>query len=82
MTKDNVKKRIQEHNESITRYYEGELAEALGAKDGKITLDKWFKAQELIKAQGFYEKGMKILKECRKAGFDVKMNMQDNRLVF
>lgn len=81
MTKEEVKRRMQEHNESITRYYEGELAEALGAKDGKISLDKWFKAQELIKAQGFYDKGIKIVRECQAAGFDVKMNMQDNSLV-
>lgn len=82
MTKEEVKARVKAHNEMIDNYINNDLAKELGAKNGKITLDKWFKAQELINKQGFYGKAKELLNELRKAGFDVKINMQDNKLVF
>ena len=81
MTKDEAKAIINKHNESIDNYINNDLAKELGAKNGKISMNQWFKAQELIKAQGFYEKGMEILRDLRSKGFDVKMNMQSNKLV-
>ena len=81
MKKEEAIKRIKEHNESIDTYINSTLAQELGAKDGKISMNQWFKAQSLINEQKFYEKGMTILQELRNEGFDVKMNMQSNKLV-
>lgn len=81
MMKEEAIRKIQEHNDSIDTYINSTLAQELGAKDGKISMNQWFKAQSLIKEQNFYEKGMSILQELRSAGFDVKMNMQSNKLV-
>lgn len=82
MTREEARAIIQAHNESIDNYINGELARQLGAKDGKVSMNQWFKAQELINAQGFYKKGMAILEDLRRKGFDVKMNMQSHKLVF
>lgn len=82
MTKQDVINAIQAHNNAIDNYINGELSKKLNAKNGKIKMDQWFKAQTLIKEQNFYEKGMVILKELRAEGFDVKMDMQSNKLVF
>lgn len=81
MMKEEAIRKIKEHNDSIDTYINSTLAHELGAKDGKISMNQWFKAQALIKEQNFYEKGMTILKELRNEGFDVKMNMQSNKLV-
>lgn len=82
MTKEEAKAKVSAHNEMIDNYINNDLAKELGAKNGKITLDQWFKAQELINKQGFYSKAKKLLNELRAAGFNVKINMQSNKLVF
>lgn len=82
MTKQDVINAIQAHNNAIDNYINGELSKKLNAKNGKIKMNQWFKAQTLIKEQNFYKKGMVILKELRAEGFDVKMDMQSNKLVF
>ena len=51
-------------------------------KNGKISMNDWFKAQHIINDQHFYEEGHAIQMKLRNAGYDVKMNMQDNTLVF
>ena len=74
-------KSIKEHNESIDNYINVTLAKELNAVNGEIRLDQWFKAQQLIKKQGFYEKAIAILEPARNAGYDVKINMQSYKLV-
>ncbi len=81
MTLEDVKRMVQEHNDSIDAYINGPLAKELNAKNGMIRMEQWFKGNALIKEQGFYEKGMAILKPARAAGYDVKMDMQSNKLV-
>ena len=73
---------IKAHNESIDNYINGELAERLHAKGGKIEMNQWFEAQRLIKEQDFYGKGRELQKKMRAEGFDVKMDMQANKLVY
>lgn len=81
MTKGEAQEIILTHNKSIDDYINIELAKELNAKDGKISINQWFKAQQFINAQNFYKKGMAILNDLRNQGFDVKMNMQSNKLV-
>ena len=77
-----VIKMIKEHNDSIDSFIHGELAEKLGAKNGRISFEQWFIAQKLINEQNFYDKAMVLLNKCRDDGFDVKINMQSNKLVY
>ncbi len=80
--KSDVLDLIEKHNNEIDGFIYGELSEKLGAKNGKIRLDQWFKAQELIKEKRFYEKGMDLLKLFRDDGWDVKIDAQSNKLRF
>ena len=57
-------------------------AEGVRVKNGKISMNDWFKAQTIIQKQNFYKEGHEIQMELRNAGYDVKMNMQDDTLVF
>ena len=73
-------------NEKIHNFMKVELpklleAEGLPVKNGKIKMNDWFKAQEIIQRQNFYQEGHAIQMELRAAGHDVKMNMQDHTLV-
>ena len=57
-------------------------SEGVRVKNGRISMNDWFKANEIINRQNFYEEGHAIQMELRNAGYDVKMNMQDHTLVF
>ena len=57
-------------------------SEGVRVKNGKICMNDWFKAQTIIQKQNFYKEGHAIQMELRDAGYDVKMNMQDDTLVF
>ena len=50
--------------------------------NGKISASSWFAAQYLINEQKFFGKAMKILSSVRAMGFDVKVDMQSNKLVW
>ena len=82
MDRNDVIRMIIQHNDSIDNYINGELAERLGAVNGRISLDKWFKAQELLSEQDFYKKGYAILRPCRDAGFDVKIGSNDKLCLY
>lgn len=82
MTDNEVIAIVQRHNQSIDDYINGELAKKLNAKNGKINMNQWFRAQELIKEQDFYGKGKKILRDLRSKGFDVKIDAQSDKLVY
>lgn len=56
MNKEMVMELINNHNDSINKFIYGELATKLGAKNGKIKMNDWFKAQSLIKEQCFLRK--------------------------
>ena len=79
--------RVNEWNAHIENFMKNELPKLLEergvhVKNGKICMNDWFKAQTIIKEQDFYTKGHAIQMELRNAGYDVKMNMQDDTLVF
>lgn len=92
MTKREVIERVNEHNKMIEEFMCDTLPKVLKNdgvnvtkdKDGKfeIPMNDWFKAQEVIKSMNFYSKAKKILDEVRPLGFDVKIDMQSNKLVF
>ena len=47
-----------------------------------IPLNSWFKANSLLESMKFYKDAMEILDLVRPLGFDVKINMQSNKLVY
>lgn len=57
-------------------------AEGVRVKNGKISANDWFKACEIVNKQNFYEIGHALQMKLRGAGYDVKMDMQNNTLVF
>lgn len=74
---------IEAYNNYLDTFYNEILPTMLNVdKDGKIKLTEWFKAQEIINKQNFYNDGMFILNKYRKMGYDVKMNMQTYKLVY
>ena len=92
MTKEDVKQLIQHHNNRIDIFISNELPKLLesdGVKivtkdngEHEIPINSWFKAQDYIKAMNFYKDAMTILDIVKPLGFDVKINMQSNKLVF
>lgn len=76
--KQSLMEKAHAHNTAVDNYII-ELKKYFGGE--KITAVQWFEAQTLIRKQNFYEKGMKILKELRTNGIDVKMDMQSHKLV-
>ena len=82
MTREQVKKLVIKNNEMIDFYINEELPRQLNARNGRIKVADWFKAQTLINDQGFYEKSMGVLRTCQAAGYDVRIDMQSNKLVW
>lgn len=87
MTRNDVMTMVEGHNARIDKFMDEilpVLLEGAGVKvvDGKIAMTDWFVAQRFINVMNFYEAGMAILKPAREQGFDVKMDMQSNKLVF
>lgn len=86
MTKEQVRAKIDFHNNAIDKYISdvlpGELVKAgFTVKNGKTSVNAWFKAQELIKEQRFYEKACELTTQLREQGFDVKRGA-DHKLVW
>lgn len=92
MTREDVKQLVQHHNNQIDNFITNELPKLLendGVKvvtkdngEHEIPINNWFKAQDYIKSMNFYKEAMLILDIVRPLGFDVKIDMQSNKLVF
>ena len=92
MTKEEVKKMVEMHNNKIDDFTNNilpQLLELAGVKvvtkdngEHEIPVNAWFKAQDFIKAMNFYKDAMEIIDMVRPLGFDVKINMQSNKLVY
>ena len=87
MTRDDVVNAVNAWNAKIDNFMKVELPKLLESdgvrvKNGKISMNDWFKAMEIVNKQNFYKEGHEIQMELRNAGYDVKMNMQDDTLVF
>ena len=92
MTREEVKKMVEMHNNKIDDFTNNilpQLLEMVGVKvvtkdngEHEIPMNAWFKAQDFIKTMNFYKDAMKILDMVRPLGFDVKINMQSNKLVY
>ena len=86
ISRTEAENRVNAWNAKIDNFMKAELPELLKAecirvKNGKISMNDWFKAQTVINKQNFYTEGHAIQMELRDAGYDVKMNMQDHTLV-
>lgn len=87
MNREEVQLAVSNHNYRIERFRDVELPKMLKergvrVKDGMVNAGGLFLAMQLFDQQNFYKAGMVILDECRKAGWDVKINAQSNELVF
>ena len=87
ISKTEAENRVNAWNDKIDNFMNVELpklleAEGVRVKNGKISVGDWFKANEIINRQNFYKEGHAVQMELRDAGYDVKMNMQNNTLVF
>lgn len=84
MTEEQVRGIVKSWNDGINNFITKELPLKLGYAEGttEIPMMDWFRAQRIISAQRFYETGFEIQKALRNEGFDVKMDMQSNRLVY
>ena len=86
ITKEEATAIVNAWNEDIHDFMGNKLPELLKeagvpVKNGRISMNAWFKANEIIQKQNFYQKGHEIQMMLREAGHDIKMNMQDNTLV-
>lgn len=87
ISKEEAKKAVNEWNAKIDNFMKNELPklleeEGVRVKNGKISMNDWFKAQAIIQKQNFYTEGHAIQMKLRDAGHDIKMNMQDDTLVY
>lgn len=92
MTREEVKKIVEVHNNKIDDFTNNILPQLLTMADVNVTrndngeyeipINAWFKAQNFIKAMDFYKDAMEILGMVRPLGFDVKIDMQSNKLVY
>lgn len=87
INRDEAARIVNEWNTKIDNFMANELpklleAEGFRVKNGKVSMNAWFKANEIIGRQNFYKEGHEIQMKLRAAGHDVKMNMQDHTLVF
>ena len=87
MTRNEAENRVNAWNAKIDNFMKVELPKLLEesgvhVKNGKIKMNDWFRSVQIVQDQHFYEEGHAIQRELRNAGYDVKMNMQDNTLVF
>lgn len=86
ITREQAENAIKAWNEKIENFMKVDLPKLLEekgvrVKNGKIAMNDWFKAMQIVNDQKFYEAGHVIQMELRNAGHDVKMNMQDHTLV-
>lgn len=89
MTREEAKKIIDAHNDEIDNFIYNEIPKLLNLtnltkdKNGEysLTIEDWFKANELIRKQDFYKKGIEILNMLRDDMHNVKMDMQSNKLI-
>ena len=87
ITRDEAANRVNAWNAKIDNFMKVELPKLLEesgvhVKNGKISMNDWFKAAQIVQNQNFYKEGHEIQMELRNAGHDVKMDMQSNKLVF
>lgn len=87
ISREEAKKAVNEWNAKIDNFMKVDLPKLLEesgvhVKNGRVKMNDWFKAQYIINDQHFYEEGHAIQMKLRDAGHDIKMNMQDNTLVY
>lgn len=70
------KARIEAHNKEIDDY----RAYIISVIGEKSDFHGWVKAQQMFKAQNFWDKGIKILEEARADGLNVTIDGQSHKL--
>lgn len=78
-TEVEVKTLIAENNTKIENFINN-IPQIIGKK--KLTMNDWFKCQELIREQNFYKTSKKLLDELREDGWDIKIDMQSEKLCY
>ena len=91
MTKNEALTLIENHNNKIDNFINNILPELLKMAGVHVTqkdngeyvipMNVWFKAQSFIKTMNFYKDAIELLNILRKNGFDVKIDMQSDKLV-
>ena len=87
MNEETARAEIKKWNDSIDRFIQNDLpklleAEGIKVTNGQIPMSCFFKARAILDRQNFYEKGRALQMELRMQGYDVKMDMQSDKLVF
>ena len=82
-----VKRLIETHNALIDDYINITLPRKLRSEgyevvDGKISLEIWFVAQQIIAEAHFNDKANALCSALRAFGFDVKHDMQSDKLIW
>jgi hypothetical protein len=77
-----IKNIIAQHNNKIDKFINEEIPEQLKIKNKRMSPEQWFQAQRIIGEQHFYEDGKKIQDNLRAKGYDIKMDMQSNKLSY
>lgn len=86
ITREEARQTVTAWNESIDEFMESKLpglleSEGIPVKNGKIRMNDYIKAMQIVRNQGFYSKGRAIQVKLRSAGYDVKMDMQSDKLI-
>lgn len=86
ITREEARQEVAAWNASIDEFMTSRLpglleAEGIPVKNGKIRMNDYIKAMQILRNQDFYSKGHAIQVKLRSVGYDVKMDMQSNKLV-
>ena len=92
MFKEEVKIMVEMHNKKVDNFVNNTLPVLLESKgvkivvsdngEYKIPMEAWFTAQSIINTMNFYDDAMQIINLVKPFGYNVKVNMQTNKLVF
>lgn len=77
MTINECRIEIERLNSEYREFIEHELPVLLNAKNGKVSVSKWFAAQAIISERGYARERLEFVRTAREAGHEVKINMQD-----
>lgn len=86
ITREEARQAVTAWNKSIDEFMMNRLpalleSEGIPVRNGKIRMNDYIKAMQILQKQDFYTRGRAIQEELRSAGYDVKMDMQSNKLV-
>lgn len=86
ITREEARQTVTAWNASIDEFIANKLpalleSEGIPVRNGKIRMNDYMKAMQILQKQDFYTRGRAIQEKLRSAGYDVKMDMQSDKLV-